>query len=115
RDLAAAWSRNPWIRDVKSVRVTGEPAVRLEVDYRVPAAFVFVESLQGLYPVDRDGVLLPPTDFGLSDTSRLPHVKNVSTVPVGPAGTFWGDPVVLAAARLAEVLAPEQNLDRYWN
>jgi hypothetical protein len=38
----------------------------------------------------------------------------VTSLPQGPAGQNWGDAVVAAAARLASVLAPEQNLEPHW-
>jgi hypothetical protein len=112
RQVALAWERHPWIRRVKSVRLTNEPALLVDVEYRLPA--VFVEVPQGLYPVDADGVVLPPLDFSMADTHRLPHLRNILTRPQGAAGQSWGDPVVAAGARLASILAPEQNLAPYW-
>lgn len=113
RNVALAWERNPWVKEVKSVRITGEPALQVDVAYRTPVAFV--EVPRGLYPIDAEGVLLPPNDFSISDTSRLPHLRGIKSQPRGAAGEKWGDPVVVAAAQLAMLLAPEQNLEKYWN
>src|SRR5262249_20118839 len=74
----------------------------IQVEYRRPV--VLLASKTGFYPVDPEGVLLPPTDFSAKDAERYPVVKNIRSVPAGPAGTSWGDPVVLAAARLGDTL-----------
>lgn len=113
RRIAQAWGGHPWIKKVKSVRITGEPALYVDVEYRTPAAFVEVTG--GLYPIDVDGILLPPADFSVSETSRLPRIRNVTSRPGGPAGQPWGDVAVVSGAKLAAILAPEQNLDIYWN
>jgi hypothetical protein len=84
-----------------------------EVEYRMPV--LLIESRTGMYPVDRDSTLLPPMDFAVSDLNRFPRLKGVPTTPAGPAGTVWGDAVVLGAARLAEVLAPDGDLSVYWD
>ena len=36
-------------------------------------------------------------------------------MPSGPAGTAWGDPVVVAGARLCAALLPKGDLDTHWN
>lgn len=112
RKVAIAWEQHPWVRRVKSVRITAEPALIVDLEYRIPVAFI--EVPQGFYPVDIDGVLLPPRDFSVSKTDQLPHVRNISSTPQAPAGKPWGDVTVSAAARLAAVLVPQQNLAEYW-
>jgi hypothetical protein len=112
RDVAAAFAAHPWVRRVESVRITNEPGMRIVMEYRTPVAFV--RTQHGFYPVDEEAILLPPVDFSLSDTRRLPVIRNVATLPRGEAGHRWEDTVVLSAARLAAVLAPEQDMDRYW-
>ncbi|HTN01218.1 MAG TPA: hypothetical protein VL132_05040 [Planctomycetaceae bacterium] len=101
-ELAAAFEKNPWIAKVIRVRKSYPPRVMVEVEYRRPVAFIEVE--RGFYPVDANAVLLPPADFTPDDSRRFPIVRNVTTMPQGPSGTTWGDPLVLAAARLAESL-----------
>jgi hypothetical protein len=112
RTLALAWEKSPWIQQVRSVQITRDRKIQIDVAYRVPVAFVQVPG--GLYPVDESGILLPPSDFTSADTTRLPLVRGVQTVPAGAAGEPWGDPQVIAAASLAAVLMPEQNLETYW-
>lgn len=112
RRVGEAWQRNPWVREVHAVRITNRPGLSIEVTYRTPAALVEVPD--GLYPIDGEGVLLPPVDFSMSDAARLPHIRGAATLPEGSAGRAWGDEVIHAAARLAVVLTPEQDLDLYW-
>ena len=111
--VSDAFSNHPWVQSVVSVHADRAEGLRVELEYRRPVAMI--ETARGLYPVDIHGVLLPPADFSVSDTNRLPLVANVKTTPQGPAGTDWGDPAVVAAARLADVLAPEGDLFAYWD
>lgn len=111
--VSESFAAHPWVARVVGVRVSRATGLDVELEYRRPVAMV--ETARGLYPVDVNGVLLPPADFSVSDAGRLPLVKNIATTPQGPAGTAWGDPVVLAAARLADVLAPEGDLFAYWD
>jgi hypothetical protein len=100
--IGQAVHQHPWIAAVREVRLSFPPQVIVEVEYRQPAALVSLQA--GLYPIDVDGVLLPPADFTSADQQRYPLIRNVRSVPSGPAGVSWGDPTVLAAARLADVL-----------
>lgn len=112
RDVAVAFEAHPWVRRVESARVTNEPGMRIVMEYRTPVAFV--STTQGYYPIDQEAVLLPPIDFSLSDTDRLPVIRNIQSLPTAGAGRRWEDVVVLSAARLASVLAPDQDMNRYW-
>lgn len=102
RRLAAAFREHPWIESVREVRTTFPPKIVINVTYRRPVALVALKA--GSYPIDPEGVLLPPSDFTPADAAKYPVVQNVRSVPGGPAGVSWGDPVVLAAARLADAL-----------
>lgn len=100
--LAAAFREHPWVESVREVRLTHPPRIVVHVVYRRPVALVTTSA--GLYPIDPEGVLLPPSDFSSQDCERYPVVKNIRSVPAGAAGTSWGDPVVFASARLADTL-----------
>lgn len=113
RVVAEAWEHHPWVKRVISVHITTEPALVVDLEYREPAALIRVAD--GYYPVDTEGVLLPPRDFSASAPELLPQVLNITTTPQGGTGVKWDDPVVAAAARLATILAPGQDLARYWN
>lgn len=102
--VAKAFEKHPWVQKVVSVRKTN--TVEVEVVFRKPAAMVEVK--QGLFPVDNEGVLLPPEDFSVSDARRYPVISGIQSTPAGPTGTSWGDLTVTGAAQLAEALGP------YW-
>jgi hypothetical protein len=104
RDLAMAFELHPWVEEVVSVRKAFPASVEVKLNYRRPSAMVHVK--QGLYPVDAHGILLPPQDFSPSSAKAYPQIANVHSTPQGPAGSGWGDSVVIEAAQLAEELAP---------
>jgi hypothetical protein len=103
-DIAEAFALNPWVAEVMSVTKSFPPSVQVKLKYRRPVAMVQVK--EGMYPVDALGVLLPPAEFSISDTKQYPLIVNVHSTPQGPAGSSWGDKVVLDAAQLAAALAP---------
>lgn len=104
QDLAEAFQLNPWVEEVVAVTKSFPAAVQVKLNYRRPIAMVQVKA--GMYPVDGNGVLLPPGEFSVSDTKQYPLIVNVHSTPQGPAGNSWGDKVVIDAAKLASVLAP---------
>ncbi len=110
--LAVAFAQHPWVAEVTSVAKTGPQSVKVQMSYRTPV--LMVRTKLGLYPVDRDGILLPPSDFAAADAERFPIVTQVRSVPVGPAGDPWGDEAVLGAARLAEALINDQERSPAW-
>lgn len=97
--LARAFQDEPWVKQVRSVSKRRGGLVNVELDYRRPV--LMAATTAGVYPVDEDGVLLPPTDFTPQNVARFPLARNVRSFPSGPAGQPWGDPVVAGAARLA--------------
>jgi len=101
--LVAAFSRHPWVRRVTRVEKSWPAKVTVELTWREPAGMV--QFGEGVYPIDPEGVLLPPHDFTAADIRSFPLIQNVRSVPDGPAGTPWGDEVIRGAARLAEQLA----------
>jgi len=72
---------NPWVKAVQSVQkardATGKPFVRVECDFRRPAALAAWQ--QWLYFVDDHGVRL-------SDSERDPHVPRWTAVIPNPGG-----------------------------
>jgi hypothetical protein len=111
--LAAAFADHPWVARVVQVRTSRETGISVDLEYRTPV--LMVETGRGAYPVDVEGVLLPPADFSVAEARRFPHLRNVKSQPAGPAGVPWGDVIVVGAARLATTLAPGQDLSRYWD
>lgn len=104
RDVSEAFALHPWVEEVVSVRKSFPAAIDVVLNYRRPVAMVQVR--QGHYPIDTNGILLPPHDFSATDAKSYPQITNVLSTPQGPAGTDWGDPVVTEAAKLAAELAP---------
>ncbi|MCA9026525.1 MAG: hypothetical protein KDA86_15065 [Planctomycetaceae bacterium] len=110
--LSFAFARHPWVAEVQSVAKTGPQDIIVKMRFRAPV--LMVRTRYGLYPVDREGILLPPSDFAASDAERFPVVDQVRSVPSGPAGTTWGDESVHGAARLAEALTSEGSRTSSW-
>jgi hypothetical protein len=90
------------VATVEKVETSYPARIHVTVVYRRPVAMVEVHD--GLLPVDGRGVLLPPEDFTPQEALRYPRVAGLAGSPLGPIGTRWGNPVVEAAAKLAEVL-----------
>ena len=100
--IAKAFAQHPWVEEVVRVTKSTPAEIKVELTYRQPAAMVQVK--QGLYPVDRTGVLLPPGDFAPAEAQRYPLIVNAATPPQGPVGTSWGDVAVSGAAQIAATL-----------
>jgi len=111
RRVALAFESNPWVESVESVSITGKPGLQAVIHFRQPVAFV--ETPRGLYAVDHKGVLLPPQDFAISETDRLPRINNIRSQPT-EIGKPWNDPIVISAAQLAVHLVPDGDMDQYW-
>lgn len=108
-NIASAFSMNPWVRRVISVRKLPGGQVDVRLAYRQPAAMVYVDCENGWYAVDREGVLLPHEDFSPAEIEDFIHVTLPSFCPKGSQlypGDSLGDHRVDAAARLAEFLSP---------
>jgi hypothetical protein len=103
-EIATAFQKHPWVEKVIKVTKAVPARIDVELAYRRPVAMV--EVLTGLLPVDAAGVLLPPTDFTPDDARRYPLISQPKTSPRGAVGTEWGDPQVVAAAKLAAVILP---------
>ena len=112
-EVAAALDQHPWVAEVVEVRLSRETGIEAELEYRIPV--LMVETPRGVYPVDRESVLLPPTDFAVADVKRFPLLRQTASMPAGSSGEPWGDQVVLGAARLASELAPDQQMSEYWD
>ena len=58
---------------------------------------------------------MPVLPFSRADFGRYPIIRGVSSLPEGPAGSVWGDAMVVGAARLAEHLMRSYDRDRcHW-
>lgn len=111
-DLAEAFAKHPWIEKVDRVEKTRQGRVIVQVTYRTPVAMI--ETYRGLYPVDAQGVLLPPSDFSITESNQLPRLEGIKSLPNGKPGQPWGDPIVVAGAKLCSELIPKGTLDTHW-
>ena len=112
--IAAAFHTHPWVDRVVSVRKSFPARVHVELVYREPVAMV--RGIDGHYPVDCNGVLLPARDFSDSDVERFPMIERVASVPTGNLGEPWGDPAVAGAAELAAILSkPDADGGNWWS
>jgi hypothetical protein len=113
KQISDAFEVDPWVKSVKRVEKHQPAGVSVTLEYRTPVAMVEVQD--GLYPIDADGTLLPPRDFRQEDLTKYPIITRVSSVPAGRSGQQWGDPVVLGAARIAEILMKQDGDGKLWN
>jgi hypothetical protein len=102
--LSQAFQLHPWVTRVTRISKRVPARVDVELEYRRPVCMVEVPG--GLYPVDREAVLLPSADFSPSEALNYPRLARVEKVTEGPVGTRWHDPQVEGAALLGEVLLP---------
>ena len=110
--VAAAFYTHPWVQEVRSVRKTYPARIHVEVVYREPVAMV--KGVDGYYPIDRHGILLPARDFSDADIERYPVIERVASVPMGKLGESWGDPAVSGAAELAATLNAKRDGKVSW-
>lgn len=112
--IASAFSMNPWVRRVVSVRKLPGGQIDVHLQYRQPVAMVLVEKPEAtdderyyFFPVDGEGVLLPTGEFARAETMKYIHIVVPGVFANGNqrAGALFGDARVEAAARLAGVLA----------
>ncbi len=103
--IARAFELHTWVARVRRVaKRPGKTAPRILVDlvYREP--IVMVKTLDGFWPIDTEGVLLPPNDFSPSQTRAYLRVWGGRRQPLGPVGTPFGDASIAGAARVASAL-----------
>jgi hypothetical protein len=102
--LSAAFTRHPWVEEVKGVEITAPKQVRVQLVYRVAALTVTLGD--GIdRPVDRHGVRLPAAAVD----PAVPVLRGNLSAPAGQEGQPWGDDRVAAAARTAWLLAPYRD------
>ena len=105
--LAEAFAAHPWVEKVEQVVPHHPSGAQVKLVYRVPMALVEVPQ-QGMFPVDRNGILLPTEYLSKEILSDQPSkhlvIQGIQSSPLGSAGTPWGNPLVPAAAQLAAAL-----------
>ena len=110
--IAAAFHTHPWVDRVLRVQKSWPTRVHVDLVWRRPVAMV--ACIDGFYPIDANGVLLPARDFAPADLDRYPVIENIASVPLGRVGEAWGDPVVEQAAALAAEFLNSNEPDTNW-
>src|SRR5258708_14839354 len=83
--LKEAFAKHPWVEEVLRIEILASPGLRVELICRTP---VLAVPQQGpTLAVDGKGILLPHD--ALSDA--LPIWRGPNSLPLGAAGTLWGD------------------------
>jgi hypothetical protein len=98
-----AFALHAWVAEVRRVRKRYPAEVMVELRYRRPVAMIKAAS-GGYWPVDAEGVLLPPDEFSSQQTRHYIRVLVENSQPDGPVGTPYGDQGVVGAARIADLL-----------
>ncbi|HEY1784730.1 MAG TPA: hypothetical protein VGG30_04245, partial [Pirellulales bacterium] len=101
--VAHAFALHPWVAKVQRVSKRSPAGVAVDLIYRRPVAMVEFPG-PSLLPVDGDGVLLPTADFSPTEALHYVRIAEISTSPIGPVGTRWGDTHVTGAAQIAAAL-----------
>lgn len=100
--LAGAFTRHPWVENVRRVEIQPARGVRVQLVYRTPVLTVLCDGQPRA--VDRAAVLLPNS----ADTSGLPRYRGRVTSEVGRAGAAFGGAGVAEAAGVAALLRGDQ-------
>ena len=106
QQLAEAFIAHPWVERVEQVELRYPSGAEIKLTYRVPIALVETPG-RGVLPVDRHGFLLPSeylAETSSDQQSRYFTIQGIQSLPLGAAGTPWGNPLVQTAAQLAEAL-----------
>ncbi len=109
--VVQAFELNTWVAEAlwagKSLGTDG-PRVTVQLRYREPAVMVRTRDARWegdcFWPVDTEGVFLPPDEFSKSQTRNYLRVEAGNSTPVGAVGTPYGDPGVVGAARIAAAI-----------
>jgi hypothetical protein len=106
--IADAFGLHPWVAKVVGVRKFHPSRVKVDLEYRRPVLMVEVPvpGGVGLLPVDVQGAWLPSGDFSPIEANGYPRLAGITSAPVGPMGTRWGDARVLGAAEIAAAIGP---------
>ncbi|MHB0960468.1 MAG: hypothetical protein ACYC6N_28430 [Pirellulaceae bacterium] len=109
--VVQAFELNAWVAEAlwagKRAGKTG-PRVIVRLRYREPVIMVRTRDPRWkgdcFWPVDTEGVFLPPEEFSANQTRTYLRVEAGNPLPAGAVGTSYGDPGVTGAAKIAEGL-----------
>jgi hypothetical protein len=102
---------DPWVAAVHQVRRSPHGIVRVEADYRQPAAWL--AKSDGYHIIDRAGVWLDgPINRAASPWRRLPLITGVSADPPASYGQVWRGQDFDAALKLEALLSRQPYADQ---
>lgn len=111
RQVVRAFELNTWVAEVTwAGKRPGEagPRILVRLRYREPVIMVRTRDPRWegdcFWPVDTEGVFLPPQDFSANQTRNYLRVEAGNSLPAGAVGTAYGDAGVAGAARIATLL-----------
>jgi len=111
--VVQAFELNPWVAEALSaVKRAGKtaPQVAVQLRYREPVIMVRTRDPRWkgdcFWPVDTEGVFLPPEEFSSTQTKAFLRVEAGNSLPAGAVGTSYGDAGVTGAALVAAALKP---------
>lgn len=106
--VAQAFELNAWVAKALSASKqlgSASPRVIVALKYREPVIMVRTRDpgWEGdcFWPVDTEGVFLPPEEFSRNQTRAFLRVEAGNPMPAGSVGTSYGDAGVSGAARIA--------------
>lgn len=109
-EIAEAFNLSRVVKKVNSVYRQHPETIKVELEYRIPVAMVFVDvqtSDRGFLPVDREGYRLPTGEFFTqADIGKYISIIGIKSYPVTPTGEAWGDDRVVSGAQIAAELLP---------
>jgi hypothetical protein len=101
--LKEAFAKHPWVEEVLRIEILASPRLRVELICRTP---VLAIPQQGpTLTVDGKGVLLPHDAL----SEALPIWRGPNSLPLGAAGTLWGDKDIEAAASVLDLLLSKED------
>jgi hypothetical protein len=106
-----AFEMHPWVAEVPRVGKRPGGTILVELRYRRPVAWVEIPDEltafegKGLFPIDRDAVLLPKEEFE-TRVDRFPLIRIAvpNPEPWGLEGQPWDDARIEGAAKIADAL-----------
>ena len=105
RRLARAFDMHPWVARVERVETRHPAAATVTIQCRTPVAMVRVQG--GLLAIDAEATVLPSADFTPEAAAAYPVITGITSSPLGPEGSAWGDPAVAAGAAVIAASGPE--------
>jgi len=109
--VVQAFELNPWVAETlwaSKQPGDGGPRIVVKLRYREPVIMVRTRDPRWkgdcFWPVDTEGVFLPPEEFSATQTKAYLRVEAGNSLPAGAVGTSYGDAGVTGAALVALVL-----------